>query len=182
MIWSHCMSHKHADFSGVSVPVQDPGCSHSQVYAGSKYLFVFLWKLRPNSGRPNWPLNPRDIMGQAVSEDEDFFFFLYYLPHWSSNTVVWLSGNSSESLFPKTFINLTHLENFKWKSQFLTCFVGAFVMANFWKSVEPLEQLPVELLSTGHMERQQLANYQPFTLISLSNVRNHHPLLLPDVT
>lgn len=56
----------------------------------------------------------------------------------------------------------------------------------FWLIVkglsEPPEQLPVELLSTGPVGRQQLADHKPFSLISLSNIRNHHPLLLPDVT
>jgi len=66
------------------------------------------------------------------------------------------------------------LKNFKWKSQFVTWFVGAFILANLKTSVEAPEQLPLE--PTGRAGRQQLANHKPFSLISLSNIRNqtHH--------
>lgn len=71
-------------------------------------------------------------MGQAVSEGEDFFFPLVFVLPAAADQAI--PGSDSlgtlQSLFPKTFISLTPLENFKWESQFVACFVGTFVLAN----------------------------------------------------
>lgn len=106
----------------------------ARVFTQAQNIYLSVFGNWGQTGRPNWPLNPRDIMGQVRSEDEDFLiiFLVFVLParliKQCSCLTLW---NSSESLFPKTFISRTRLENFKWKSQFLTCFVGAFVLANF---------------------------------------------------
>lgn len=149
---------------GASIPAQASGCSHSQVYTGLKYFFVYLWKLRQRSGRCNWPPNHHGTR----SEDEDLIFVVpVTLLKQHCVSLKTLQRVSS----PKPSSAQLTLENFRWKC--LTCFMdGLFGL--IFKSVEAPEQFPAELFSTGYMERQQLA-------ISLGGIKNHHLLLHPGV-